>query len=65
MEEKFIIKTEAFEGPLDLLLSFIEKRHLHISDISLAQVADDYIFFIKNAAGYITACLAGNIFNFQ
>jgi len=40
------------------LLSFIEKRHLHISDISLAQVADDYIFFINNAANYPLAKIA-------
>lgn len=39
----FAIKTEHFEGPLDLLLSLIEKRKLLVNDISLAQVADDYL----------------------
>ncbi len=39
---------EKFEGPLDLLLSLIEKRKLFINDISLAQVADDYIAYIKS-----------------
>lgn len=39
----FAIKTETFEGPLDLLLSLIEKRKLLVNDISLAQVADDYL----------------------
>lgn len=39
----FAIKTETFEGPLDLLLSLIEKRKLLINDIALAQVADDYL----------------------
>lgn len=39
----FAIKTEQFEGPLDLLLSLIEKRKLLVNDISLAQVADDYL----------------------
>ena len=43
----FQIKTEAFEGPLDLLLALIEKRKLFISDISLAEVADDFIEYIK------------------
>lgn len=47
MIDSFAIKTEKFEGPLDLLLSLIEKRKLHISDISLAQVTDDYIAYIR------------------
>lgn len=42
-ESQFTVKTEAFEGPLDLLLSLIEKRKLFINDISLSKVADDYI----------------------
>ncbi|MDD4989460.1 MAG: segregation/condensation protein A, partial [Candidatus Pacebacteria bacterium] len=42
------IKTEVFEGPLDLLLSLIEKRKLLINEISLAQITDDYIAYIKN-----------------
>lgn len=48
MSGKFQIKTPVFEGPLDVLLDLIEKRKLLINDISLAQVADDYIAYIKN-----------------
>lgn len=48
MESSYNVKTHVFEGPLELLLSLIEKRKLFISDISLAQVADDYISHIKN-----------------
>jgi segregation and condensation protein A len=44
----FKIKTEIFEGPLDLLLSLIEKRKLLINDISLAKVADDFIAHLQN-----------------
>jgi len=47
----FTIRTEVFEGPLELLLSLIEKRKLHISDISLAQVTDDYISYINTHTG--------------
>jgi len=43
----FNIKTEVFEGPLDLLLSLVEKRKLFINDISLSKVADDYIKHIQ------------------
>lgn len=48
MTETFQIKTPVFEGPLDVLLDLIEKRKLLINDISLAQVADDYIAYIKS-----------------
>lgn len=44
----FKIKTERFEGPLDLLLNLIEKRKLHINDISLSQVTDDYIKYVES-----------------
>lgn len=43
----FTIKTQSFEGPLDLLLDLIEKRKLFISDISLAKVTDDFIAHIR------------------
>lgn len=48
MTPAFLIKTPVFEGPLDVLLSLIEKRKLHVSDISLSQVADDFLSYIKN-----------------
>jgi segregation and condensation protein A len=43
MQSGYQVKTEVFEGPLDLLLSLIEKRKLFINDISLASVTDDYL----------------------
>ncbi len=48
MPGNFSIKTEAFEGPLELLLDLIEKRKLLINDISLAAVTDDYIAYVRN-----------------
>ena len=57
-EQSYTIKTEAFEGPLDLLLSLIEKRKLFISDISLAQVADDYIEYINGQENFPVASTA-------
>ena len=47
MIEDFKVKTADFEGPLDLLLNLIEKRKMHISQVSLAQVADDYVNYLK------------------
>lgn len=43
----FTIKTQSFEGPLDLLLDLVEKRKLFISDISLAKVTDDFITHVR------------------
>lgn len=48
----FKIKTEVFEGPLDLLLSLIEKRKLFINDISLSKVTDEYIAYIGALPAY-------------
>lgn len=49
---EFKIKNEVFEGPLDLLLSLVEKRKLFISDISLASVTDEYINHINKLPEY-------------
>lgn len=41
------IRLEQFEGPLDLLLSLIEKEKLDITHVSLAKVADQYLEYLK------------------
>lgn len=43
----FVIKHEQFEGPLDLLLTLIEKRKLFVNDISLSKVTDDYVEYLQ------------------
>ena len=48
MNEDFKVKVGEFEGPLDLLLDLVEKRKLHINDITLSKVADEFIEFIKS-----------------
>ena len=54
MSDKFAVKTEVFEGPLELLLHLIEKRKLFINDIALAEVADDYIGYIQRFENFPT-----------
>jgi segregation and condensation protein A len=56
--QEYTVKTEVFEGPLELLLSLIEKRKLFISDISLASVADDYIEYINKQEDFPMASTA-------
>lgn len=51
MAEEFKVKTEHFEGPLELLLHLIEKRKLHISDVSLATVTEDFLAFLEQGGG--------------
>ena len=41
---------EKFEGPLDVLLSLIEKEKLDITQVSLAQVADQYLAYLESEA---------------
>ena len=48
MPAPLTVKTPVYEGPLELLLELIEKRKLLINDISLAQVADEYIARIRS-----------------
>ncbi len=43
----FVVRQNSFEGPLEVLLDLIEKRKLHVSDVSLAQVADDYVAYVR------------------
>lgn len=42
------IKQGSFEGPLELLLSLIEEKKLFVNEISLAEVTNDYIAYIKS-----------------
>lgn len=51
-EPQFRVRTSNFEGPLDLLLSLIEKRKLLINDISLSKVANDYIDYVKSVGNF-------------
>ncbi len=52
------IKTKEFRGPLELLLELIEKEKLDVTRFSLAQVADQYLEFIRNKRDISLAHLA-------
>lgn len=41
------VKIEQFEGPLDLLLELINKDKMDITNISLAQIADQYLDYLE------------------
>lgn len=44
----FAVKTPVFEGPLEALLDLIERRKLLVTDVSLAQVADDFVAHLQS-----------------
>ena len=52
MENSFSVKAGEFEGPLDLLLNLIEERKMLVSDISLSQVADDFLSYLQTHVGF-------------
>jgi segregation and condensation protein A len=43
----YTIQLAVFEGPLDLLLKLIEREELDITAIALAQVADQYLAYVR------------------
>ena len=43
----YTVKSEQFEGPLDLLLQLTEEKKMDISRMSLAQIADEYLEYIE------------------
>ncbi len=54
----YTFKTEKFEGPLDILLKLIEDKKLEITEISLAQIADQFLEYLKNCQSISPAVLA-------
>ena len=45
--KKYAIKTENFEGPLDLLCHLIDKNKMNINDIKISDITDQYLEYIK------------------
>ena len=49
MENTLTYKLEQFEGPLDLLLSLIQKNKVSITDIPISLICDQYLEYITQA----------------
>lgn len=47
--DKYSIKLDNFEGPLDLLCKLIEKNKMDIYDIKLDLITDQYLEYLKKA----------------
>ena len=44
---KYAVKIDNFEGPLDLLCHLIEKNKMNIYDINLSEITDQYVEYLK------------------
>ncbi len=47
VKKNFQIQLESFEGPLDLLLALIQKNEMDIFNVSVAQITEDYLEYMK------------------
>lgn len=47
LRSNFHIKTDAYQGPLEVVLDLIEARKLLVNDLSLAQITDDFITHVR------------------
>ena len=45
--QKYAIKIDNFEGPIDLLCHLIDKNKMNIYDINLSAITDQYIDYLK------------------
>ena len=48
LDGKFNILLKGYEGPIDLLLDLAKKQKIDLSEISVLELAEQYIKFIKN-----------------
>lgn len=62
METKLQFKLEIYEGPLDLLLSLIDKNKINIYDIPIAFIFDQYMEYI-NSMKQMDMEIAGEFIN--
>lgn len=56
--DAFQLRLPVFEGPLDLLLFLIEREQLDITAVSLVQVTDQYLSFLRSGEQVDAAALA-------
>ena len=52
INDNFVLKTDKFSGPIEILLDMIESKKLNINKISLSSIVEDFISFIKGIEKY-------------
>lgn len=59
IEQSYKVKAGEFEGPFELLLELIENEKLSINKVSLTDVADKYLEYVKNLQDFPIDEVAG------
>lgn len=49
-KEDYEVRIGAFEGPMDLLLYLVQKNEVNPGEISIAEITDQYLLWIKDLA---------------
>lgn len=47
-EGSYSIRTERFEGPLDLLLHLIKKNKMDIMEIKISEITSEYLYYLRD-----------------
>jgi len=50
-EHAFRVRLDAFDGPLDLLLTLIKEQQLDVATVPLASVAEQYLDYVRMMHG--------------
>ena len=45
--QKYKVQLEEWQGPLDLLLQLIEQQEMYITEVSLSEVAEQFIEYMN------------------
>lgn len=46
--DTYSVHTEAFEGPLDLLLHLIKKKKMDIMEVKLSEITSEYLYYLED-----------------
>ncbi|MDY0297209.1 MAG: segregation/condensation protein A [Acidobacteriota bacterium] len=49
--EGYQVRTESFEGPLDLLLYLIRKKKMNIMDVRISEITAEYLLYLEDRRG--------------
>ncbi len=47
MAERFSVNVENYQGPFDVLLNLLSQRQLELTQISLSEITDEFVNFVK------------------
>jgi methionyl-tRNA formyltransferase len=53
------VRLEVFDGPLDLLLHLVHEAEVDVTEVALAQVADQFVSYVQSGVGALDVDRAG------